>query len=129
MMPPFDPSKMDPKLLMELSQLVQGLPPEKLGKMQTLMHNRMAGYDVRAEMEEFEKNLPSGFREKLMSLTGQMGPEKAPDTNTVTPSLDLPTADITMNIHEARLTILQGVADGKMTPEQAEKLLFPETSC
>jgi hypothetical protein len=68
MFPQFDPSKMDPKVLMELSQLIQGLPPESLNKMQTLMHNAMAGFDVRAEMAEFERNLPAGFREKLTQL-------------------------------------------------------------
>ena len=61
----FDPSKMDPKHLMEMSRLIQQLPPDQLNRMQTLMHNMMAGYDVRAEMEIFEKSLPPGFREKF----------------------------------------------------------------
>src|SRR4051794_41002489 len=86
-LPPFDPSKMDPKVLMQLTQLIQQLPPAQLNQMQSLMHNAMAGLDVRREMEEFEKNLPPGFREKLMSLmasqagagfTASTGAEAAP---------------------------------------------------
>ena len=61
---------MDPKLMMELSKLIQQLPSEQLSKMQTLMHNAQAGFDVRKEMEEFERGLPPGFREKVVALFG-----------------------------------------------------------
>src|ERR1700756_2436014 len=87
MMPNFDPSKMDPKVMMELSQLIQQLPPEKLGKMQTLMHNMMAGFDVRKEMEEFERGLAPDFREKLMALIGgQVGSVFASSSASSTPA-------------------------------------------
>lgn len=126
----FDPSKMDPKLLMELSRLVQQLPPHQLQKMQTLMHNMMAGYDVKKEMEEFEKSLPPGFREKLAALmVGQAGGgfpfqnQEAPSTSSE-PTLQSSTTAAEMNLHEARLTILRAVAEGQMSPEEAEKLLF-----
>jgi hypothetical protein len=124
----FDPSKMDPKVLMELSQLIQQLPPDRLNRMQTLMHNMMAGYDVRKEMEEFEKNLPPGFREKLMSVmasqyasapASQAAPIEVEASSTAEASVD-------MNIREARMTILRAVAAGHMTPEDAERLLFKE---
>src|SRR4051812_8449490 len=73
MFPQFDPSKMDPKLMMELSQLIQKLPPHQLNQMQSIMHNMMAGFDVTKEMEEFEKSLPPEFREKIASLmSGQI---------------------------------------------------------
>jgi len=107
-----DPSKMDPKVLMELSQMIQQLPPDKLTRMQSIMHNMMAGFDVKAELEEFEKSLPPGFRERLMSV---MAPQA--------PAFELPPAE--MDMRQARLTLLQGVAQGRITPEQAEKLLFP----
>jgi hypothetical protein len=137
-MPPFDPSKMDPKVMMELSQLIQSLPPNQLQKMQTIMHNAMAGFDVRREMEEFERSLPPGFREKLMGLMGGqmgafggMGP-----TGSAEPAKSIPGAHEAsdsasamepheMNLHQARITILRAVADGRMSPEEAEKLLFP----
>src|SRR4051812_639539 len=68
MFPQFDPSKMDPKVLMALSELIQSLPADQLNRMQSLMHNAMAGFDVREQMAEFERNLPPGFREKLTTL-------------------------------------------------------------
>jgi hypothetical protein len=124
MFPNFDPSKMDPKLLMELSQLVQKLPPDQLSKMQVLMHNAMAGLDVRRDMEEFERNLPPGFREKLMAVMAQsnFSPSSAPiETESRTLSEVSPEE---MNLKDARLTILKAVAEGTMPPEEAEKLLF-----
>lgn len=113
----FDPSKMDPKVMMELSELVQKLPPEKLQQMQSLMHNMMAGFDVKREMEEFEKGLPPGFRETVMSL---MASQAKMEMTSQEPAA----VAGSMDVHKARMTILEAVADGKMTPEEAEKLLF-----
>jgi len=137
MFPQFDPSKMDPQVLMQLSQLIQQLPPEQLNKMQGLMHNAMAGYDVKAQMEEFERSLPAGFREKLMALIATnpaafmppggdpisaVGPN-APSSAAPEPlSADL--SSDKMDMREARLTVLRGVANGQVTPEDAERLLF-----
>lgn len=133
----FDPSKLDPKLLMEISQLVQQLPPEKLSRMQSIMHNMMAGFDVRKEMEEFEQSLPPHFRvkmatlfaanaDKLGNLAGQAQDiettaEHLPSADEVTSEAQ-PTTELSMR--EARLTILRAVADGRMPPEEAERLLF-----
>lgn len=131
----FDPSKMDPRLLMELSQLIQKLPPEKLGQMQTIMHNMMAGFDVTQQMQELERSFPPGFREKLISLMTSQGmgsPFESPSNSSSLPpaqggspvETQLSDAEqAQMNVQEARLTILRAVADGRMTPEQAEKLL------
>lgn len=131
--PPFDPSKMDPKLLMELSQLIQQLPPQQLNRLQTLMHNMMAGIDVRRELEEFEKSLPPGFRDKLMALMASnpsaFVPSAAPSAATSSAAAS-PAAetgirfDSSMDLREARLTILRAVAEGRLTPEEAERLLF-----
>ena len=112
----------DPKALMEMSQLIQQLPPAQLSRMQTLMHNMMAGFDVRKEMEEFEKSLPPDFREKLMSVMGPMsaGPTSTPLESTPISS-DAPPKDM----GEARLTILRAIAEHQITPEQALQLLFP----
>jgi hypothetical protein len=121
----FDPSKMDPKVLMEMSQLVQQLPPNQIQRMQTLMHNMMAGFDVRRDMEEFEKSLPPGFREKLTNLMLRSGvnppaAEAAPKEMPQEIPQEIPKE---INVREARLTILKAVAEGSMTPEEAEKLL------
>lgn len=141
-MPAFDPSQMDPKKLMELSKLVQQLPPEQLSRMQTLMHNMMAGFDVRKEMEEFERGLPPGFREKLMAVMGASGanpfaaagpayeprpPSMAMASHPPTSSeVEPATLNREMSLREARVTLLRAVANGSITPEDAEKLLFPE---
>ena len=119
----FDPSKMDPKLLMEMSQVIRELSPNQLSRMQTLMHNMMAGFDVRKEMEEFEKDLPPGFREKLSSIMARQTPVESQVVNSVEEADD-PSPE--MNMKKARLTILQAVAEGRMPPEEAEKLLFPQ---
>ncbi len=130
--PPIDPSKMDPKLLMELSNLVRELPPEKLSKMQTLMHNMMAGIDVRKEMEEFERTLPPGFRERMMTIMarqmssqGQAPAPVVPISSAAVGAPDPVGSDEEMNLREARLTLLRAVAAGRMSPEEAEGLLFP----
>ena len=147
MFPQFDPSKMDPKTLMELSRLVQTLPPDMINRMQQIMHNAMAGFDVKKDMEEFERQLPAGFREKLTSMmAGQMGAlggftstptfGGGPTVSTqggsihvepASSSADANAEDVAAepsNLRDARLTILRAVADGRMSPEEAERVLF-----
>ena len=146
----FDPSKMDPKMLMQMSELVRQLPPDKLNKMQSLMHNMMAGFDVQKELEEFEKTLPPGFREKLLAIVGQnpsafmgaagpgmgMGGAAGDAAGSSGAAIQPPSVSMTgqaenaappANLREARLTILRAVADGRISPDEAEKLLFAET--
>jgi hypothetical protein len=127
-MPSFDPSKMDPKMMMQLAELIRQLPPDKISKMQALTHNMMAGFDVRKEMEEFENTLPPGFREKLVALMGSGGSAPPTPDIDVTPSPSEAIAETTppQNLREARVTLLRAVADGRLQPEEAEKLLFPE---
>jgi hypothetical protein len=113
----FDPTKMDPKVMMQMAELVRQLPPDKISKMQMLMHNMMAGFDVKKDMEEFERSLPQEFREKLVSVMGSSG--LGPMGTSSTPPAE-------MGIRDARVTLLRAVAEGRLTPEDAEKLLFPE---
>jgi hypothetical protein len=112
----FDPSKLTPEAIAELTELMRSLKPEQIMKMQTLMHNSMAGFDVTQEMHEFESSLPAGFRERMaraMYLSqGIPVPPKAPEP---------PPA----NENEARLVILRSVAGGLLSPEEALKVLFP----
>ena len=120
---------MDPKVLMELSQLIQQLPPEQLNRMQSLMHNMMAGHDVRREMEEFERALPSGFREKIVAMAAANPGAFAPGmdtafTNSTPVTSTEPVTASSMDLREARLTLLRGVASGQLSPEDAERLLF-----
>ena len=109
---------------MELTKLVQQLPPETLNKMQTLMHNAMAGMDVRREMEEFERNLPPGFREKIAGL---MAGVASTSSSAPMPAAEQPPIEVAApprDLHEARLTVLRAVANGQMSPEEAEQILF-----
>jgi len=125
----FDASQMDPELLMEMSQLLGGLSPQQLSRMQALMHNMVAGFDVRKDMEEFEKNLPPEFRQKLMTLISRQG---AVAPVQVQPSVEElmeesvqdPVKKVDMDLLQARRTILRAVSKGQMPPEEAEKLLF-----
>ena len=126
----FDPSKMDPQSLARMSQLIQGLGPEKLNRLQSLMHNMMAGFDVKKDLEEFERTLPPGFREELMRIVGpNLGgaglggaPKTVPAQQTSVETASAPFVT-EMDEREARLTILRAVADGRMSPEEAEPLL------
>ncbi len=61
--------------MMQLSTLIQELPPDRLMRLQTLMHNMMAGHDVKNELTEFEQTLPAGFRQKMMALVMGAGPD------------------------------------------------------
>jgi hypothetical protein len=128
---------MDPKVMMQVSELIRQLPPDKLQKMQTLMHNMAAGFNVQQEMEEFERSLPPGFREKMMALmagpagqqmTAGFGTSSASSAEATPVRPSSPTSsmseDAGMDLHEARMTILRAVADGRMSPDEAEKLLF-----
>jgi len=138
--PNFDPSKMDPKLLMEMSQLIQQLSPDQMSHLQTLMHNMMAGYDVKQELAAFEQTLPPDFRSKMMSLMMRQGgsnfssaaqstQNSAPMDITVdatSKTMDMESTTDDMNLKEARLTILRAVAQGSLSPGDAEKLLFKD---
>jgi hypothetical protein len=127
-----DPSKLSPDMLMKMSQLVQELPPGMLSRMQTLMHNAMAGFDVQKDMEAFERELPAGFREKMARLMYEMNgvmPSGGPSAATPTAAAAKPeVVEIQKEIanpEEARLTVLRAVASGDLSPEQALSVLFP----
>ena len=115
-----DPSKLSPQVIQEISELMRTLTPEQMMKMQSLMHNSMAGFNVSNEMMEFEKNLPSGFREKMARImymtNGIEVPNQAPATPAVEPKTE----------REARMIILKSVAGGFMQPEEALSVLFPD---
>jgi hypothetical protein len=119
-----DPSKMSPQAIAEMTQLMQTLSHAQIMQMQTLMHNAMGGFNVNQEMEEFEKSLPSSFREKMARIMymsqGIEVPAQAPAIQASAMSMDAPT-----NMDEARLVILQSVANGLMEPAAALKVLFP----
>lgn len=130
----FDASKLDPKLMMELSQIIQTLPMDQIMKMQGLMQSMMTGNNVQKEMEEFERSLPADFRIKMATLmagnSGQFaqamsgsGPQKDIEVQATPVGAQATPPSDEMNLREARLTLLRAVASGAMSPEEAEKLL------
>src|SRR5262249_21717530 len=122
-----DPSKLDPKTLQKLTELIRELAPEQIQRMQTLMHNSMAGVDTRAGMEEFEKNLQPGFREKMARLMYEIhGLVKPEDSPSAPAAVAEAPATAPSSVEEARLTVLRGVASGSIPPEEALVVLFPE---
>lgn len=121
-----DPSKLNPETLMKLTRLVQELPPTMIMKMQSLMHNAMAGLDVRKEMEDFERNLPAGFREKMAVLTYEAHDQASGVVATQEKAMAASKSVETES--EARMTILRAVAGGSITPEEAFEVLFVPTS-
>jgi hypothetical protein len=125
MFPGFDPSKLDPKIIQEISELMRTLPPEQLMKMQSIMHNSMAGFDVTEEVRKFEVNLPPGFREKLakaMYAANGVVTEPSPSSPAITATASSSGLN---DVDRARLTLLEGVRDRSISPEEALRVLFP----
>jgi hypothetical protein len=117
-----DPSKLSPQTIAEISELMRTLSHEQIMKMQTLMHNAMAGFNVTEEMAAFEKTLPPSFREKMARIQYLAnGIEVPPLANAATAAA----VEQPKNENEARLVILQSVAGALMSPEDALKVLFP----
>ena len=110
-----DPSKMSPEVIAEISALMRTLSPEQIMKMQSLMHNAMGGFNVNNDMAEFEKTLPSSFREKMARIMYMANGIAVPSQTDAAPTDE----------SSARLVILRSVAQGLMSAEEALKVLFP----
>ena len=120
-----DPSKLSPQVIAEMTDLMRTLTPEQMMKMQSLMHNTMAGFNVAKEMAEFEQTLPPTFRERMARiqyLANGIEVPARPDLATSAPATPI---ENPKTESEARLVILSSVANGLMSPEDALKVLFP----
>jgi hypothetical protein len=127
---------MDPKAMMELSKLAQELPPSALSRLQTIMHNMMAGFDVKKELEDFEQSLPPGFREKMIKVMGSSGASMmssfmpgaglnpSPSVATSSPIAAPPVS--VDSVKDARMTLLHAVASGDLNPDDAYGALFSQ---
>ncbi|NDG84506.1 MAG: hypothetical protein EBX52_05625 [Proteobacteria bacterium] len=124
-----DPSKMTPAVIAELTEAMKMLTPDQMMRIQTLIHNQMAGFNVANEMAEFEKNLPQGFREKMARILYMANGVAVPPgtaTNVAAPSApDSAPVEEPKSVDDARLVILRSVSQGLMSPEEALKILFP----
>lgn len=118
----FDPSKLSPQAIQEISELMRTLTPEQMMKMQTLMHNSMAGFNVTKEVMDFEQSMPPGFREKMARIMYMANGIEVPGTK---PAAAPTPIEDPKSESDARLVILRSVAGGLMSPEEALKVLFP----
>lgn len=121
-----DPSKLTPQMIGEITEAMKMLTPEQMMKLQTLMHNQMAGFDVSKEMMALEQTLPPGFREKMARLMYLANGITVPGAATTIEKPAEPATATPKDFNEARLVILRSVAGGMMSPEEAVKILFPE---
>lgn len=122
----FDPSKLNPQAISEITDLMRTLSPEQMMKLQTLMHNSLAGFNVTQEMIEFEQSMPPSFREKMARIMYLANGITVP-TQATAASVENSASHDLKNENEARLVILKSVANGLMSPEQALSVLFPNT--
>ncbi len=113
--PFFDPSKMDPQMMSQISEAMQKLPKGQLQRLQSLVQKAMSGKDVSREADEFEKALPPGVREMLMSAKNTI--ELTEKASSITQS------DQPMTEEQARAIVAAAAEKGEIPADQAEQLL------
>lgn len=108
----FDPSKVDPSMMAQMTKSLQRLPRGQLQKLQSIMQRAQAGQDVSREAAELERLLPPEFSQMAMQMMMAQGMAggAAPE----------------MNADDAKKIVAQAVAEGKMTEAQAKELLGGE---
>ena len=122
-----DPSKMTPEVIAELTEAMKMLSPDQMMRLQSVMHNSFAGFDVSKELEALEQSFPKGFREKMARVMYRANGIAVPESVTRTETgaqVESGVSAEPKNIDEARLVILRSVSQGIMTPEEALKVLF-----
>lgn len=117
----FDPSKMDPAMMQQFAQSLQRLPKGQLQKLQNIMQRAMAGKDVSAESAEFERTLPPDLQQLMLSFAGQMGQQQMGGQM----GGEIPvTSEVGgMSEEEARKIVEAAAAEGKISSDEAAKLL------
>jgi hypothetical protein len=113
--PFFDPKNLDPQMMAQISEAMQRLPRGQLQKLQSLVQRAMAGKDVSREADEFERALPPGVRDMLMSAKNTI--ELTEKANELNPS------DAKMTEDQARAIVEAAAAKGEIDAEQAKQLL------
>jgi len=122
----FDPAQMDPKVLGQFTQALQRLPAGQMQRLQSLMQKAMAGKDVTREAEEFERSLPSDFKSLIQSMAPAMSPVSGTSVEASDINQNLPQQDMNnpeMNIEDAKSIVRKALKEGKITREEADKLL------
>ncbi|MGK5083928.1 SEC-C domain-containing protein [Bdellovibrionota bacterium FG-1] len=113
-----DPSKLDPDMMRQFSQLLQRLPKGQLQRLQGIMQRAMSGQDVTREASEFEKTLPVELQSLMISFAGQMGQMGAAGAE-----VEVPSETSGMSEEQAREIVAAAAAEGRIEKDEAEKLL------
>lgn len=129
----FDPSKMDPQMMLQFTQALQRLPKGQLQRLQGIMQRAMSGKDVAREAEEFERTLPPDIQHLMVSFASQMqamgGMAGMPGTGMPGASEALPSPEGSgMSEDQAREIVAAAAAEGKISKDEAEKLLSASSS-
>lgn len=113
-------SNMDPQVMMQFAQMMQRLPRGQIQRLQALMQKAMSGKDVTREAQEFERSLPPDFIEMMkgMNLAAAFGGQQ-PEAPVAPPGSEAPQ----MTTDQAKAIVEQAVAEGRLSPEEAQKLL------
>lgn len=133
---PFDPSQLDPAMMMQFTQALQRLPKGQLQRLQSIMQKAMSGKDVSREAAELERSLPPDFQNLMTSFSGMatgmggmpgMGGAGADFSgNTAGDLIDVEsTAGVPadMTPEKAREIIEAAAKEGKLSASEAESLL------
>jgi hypothetical protein len=111
----FDPSAVNPEVMMQFTQALQRLPKGQLQRLQAIMAKAMSGKDVTAEAKEFENSLPVDFQNLIHSFKDFMPqPGALPQTQTSTSE---------MTEEQARALVAKAAQEGVISQEKAENLL------
>ena len=112
----FDPSKVDPAMMQQMTKALQRLPRGQLMKLQSIMQRAQAGQDVSREAAEFERILPPEFTQMAMQMMMAQNMAGAMGGGAAKP----------MDADDAKQIVAKAVAEGKMTEAQAKELLGDE---
>jgi hypothetical protein len=123
----FDPSSLDPTAVANLQKAMRRLPKGQLLKIQTLMQKAMSGKDVTREAAELERSLPPGLLQQMTALSGAMGGGMGgmggmPGMPGIGAPAE-PEEGADLSVDEARKIVERAAAEGKVSAEEAQRLL------
>jgi hypothetical protein len=133
----FDPSQLDPQMMMQFTQALQRLPKGQLQKLQGIMQRAMSGKDVSREATEFEHSLPKDLQELMKTFATQMPGMGIPGMGSGQDMIDVDSTSSSsassadnsgMTEEQARAIVAAAAADGKISRDEAEKLLVASSS-
>ena len=131
----FDPSQMDPKMMLQFTQALQRLPKGQLQKLQAIMQRAMSGKDVTREAEDFEQSLPVDIQQLMKNFSTQMpgmggmgGDMSMPAMQDIEVEASSVGDAPAMTAEQAREIVAAAAADGKISRDEAEKLLSASSS-